>query len=79
MVFTTLVCFCGRYTLKTIITKNKVEGNEEEIEEVKEIIKFYKTISDDICSHIYDQLKEILIDLKKMSILLQMLNQILKP
>jgi hypothetical protein len=57
----------------TISNSDKIEGEKDKLE-LREIIKFYKTISDDICLHAYDELKEILIDLKKISILLQMQN-----
>ena len=59
------------------VIKNN-DKNEAEVEklELREIIKFYKIISDDICLHGYDELKNILIDLKKISILLQMKSNI---
>jgi len=60
--------------LEIELVSNLAKDNMEQQLLLREIIKYYKIISDDICLHAYEQLKEILIDIKKIAILLQMIE-----
>ena len=59
--------------IRSILNNKKVDKDKIPTE-MKEIIRFYKLISDDISEYIYKEMKDILIDIKRISILIQMLT-----
>jgi hypothetical protein len=61
--------------LETNLLRDIVLSEEDKII-LKDYLKYYKTISDYICEKVYNEINDILFDLKKMSIFIQMLNGI---